>query len=72
MNELAALLGVVDAGQHVGLKPVLYAEVSLEVDVKELVELVLKRLCRPTFRKRKVLIIGELTEVLAQYVLEVV
>ena len=42
MDKLAALLRVVDARQDVGLEPVLDAEVSLEVDVEELVELVLK------------------------------
>ena len=72
MDELAPLLRIVDARQHVGLEPVLDAEVALEVDVEELVELLLKCLCSPTLCKRKVLVIGELTEVLAQYVLKVV
>jgi len=64
VNELASLLGMVESGDYVGLELVLDAEVSLEVQVEELEELLLQLLGRAALREGEVFIVGELTEVL--------
>ena len=65
MDELAARLRVVKSWDHVRQELVLDTEITLEVLVEELEELFLERFGRPTLCKRKVLVVGELTEVLA-------
>ena len=63
---------MVEAWDHICQKLVLDAEVALEMQVEELEELLLQLLGRSTLGERKVLIVGELAEILRQDVFEVV
>ena len=72
MNKLAALLRMVEAWNDIRLELILDPEVTLEVQVEELEELLLQLLSCAAFREREIFVIGELTKILGQDVLKVV
>ena len=72
MDKLASLLRVINSWENVGLEPILYSEISLEVCVEELIELFLKGFCRSTLRKREIFIVRKLTEIFAKNVFKVI
>ena len=72
VDKLAALLGMVKARDDIRLELILDPEVTLEVQVKELEELLLQLLSCAAFSKREILIIGELAEVFGQDVFKIV
>ena len=72
VNKLATLLRMVEAWNDICLELILDPEVTLEVQVEELEELLLQLLSRAAFCEREILIIGELAEVLGQDVFKIV
>lgn len=72
MDEFASLLRIKKSGDHVLKELVLDAEVTLEVLIEELKELLLQLLRGSTLCEGKVFVVGELTEVLREDVFEVV
>lgn len=48
------------------------SEIALEVTRVKVIEVVVQALCVPRLRKAEVLVVGELAEVLVDYVLKVV
>ena len=72
MDELAGLLSVVNSWQDIRLEPVFDPKISLEMGVEELIKLVLKSLCGPTFCEREVFIVRKLAEVFAKNILEII
>lgn len=72
MDELASMLRVVEAWNHIRMELIFDSEIALEVLIKELEELLLERLRCPALCEGKVFIVRELAEVFAQNILEII